>query len=64
MLMTQLQEVIPESQNIISDLAGNPLIFRQCYKPLSKYMYIYFSKILLYEVTQIYSKKSISIIYG
>ena len=64
MLITQLQEAIPEPHYIMSDLAGIPLIFSQCYKPLSKYIYKYFSKILLCEVTQIYSKKSISIIPG
>ena len=30
--MTQLQEAIQESRNIISDLAGNLLIFSQCHK--------------------------------
>ena len=37
MLMTQLQEAIQESPNIIIDLAGNPLILIQYHKPLSKF---------------------------
>ena len=36
MLITQLKETIQESQSIISDLAGNPLILSQCIKPLNK----------------------------
>ena len=37
MLMTQLQEAIQESHNIINDLAGNTSILSQCHKPLSKF---------------------------
>ena len=33
MLITQLQEAIQESHNIISDFAANPLILSQCHKP-------------------------------
>ena len=35
--MTQLQEALQESHNIISHIAGNPLTLSQCHKPLSNF---------------------------